>query len=147
MKRFLLTIAALLGLIAPVPAAQYDFGTIIPESTSGTQLASHLNQWRSALHSMHHGSSRPAYAVTGTLWLDTSGDPWLLKLYNGGGADITLGPITAGAMAGWMPTDTSRPSYVAPNSFWVDITGGDYSLRFYNGASDWTLGPIGDSTM
>jgi len=146
MRKWILTLAALLGLIGPVPAAQYDFGTIIPESTSGAQLASHLNSWRTALHSLHSGSSRPSYATAGTLWIDTSGSPWLLKLY-GGVSDTTLGPIDLGVLATRMAAATSRPSYVGPNSFWVNITGGAYILTFYDGATDFAVGPLGTSTM
>jgi len=33
--------------------AQYDFGTIDPNTKSGTALASDLNSWRNAVHSTH----------------------------------------------------------------------------------------------
>jgi hypothetical protein len=63
---------------------QSNFGTIDPNTKSGTVLAGDLNSWRDALHSMHSGSSRPSYAVAGTLWLDTaSSSLWLIKLYDG----------------------------------------------------------------
>ncbi len=74
--------------------SQYDFGNL-ESPVSGTALVNtHLEPWRDALHTMHSGSSRPSYAVAGTLWRDTSGTPWLLKLYDGAD-DITLGSINA----------------------------------------------------
>lgn len=44
----------------------------------------------------HSGSSRPAYATAGTVWLDTSGTPWLVKMYDGA-ADIVLFEVNATA--------------------------------------------------
>lgn len=74
--------------------SQYDFGTIDPATTSGTALATLLGSFRTALESQHSGSSRPAYAIAGTLWLDTTGTPWILKIYDGAD-DISLGTINA----------------------------------------------------
>lgn len=63
---------------------QSNFGTIDPNTKSGTGLATDLNDWRDALHSMHSGSTRPAYAVAGTLWLDNaSSSLWLVKIFDG----------------------------------------------------------------
>jgi hypothetical protein len=55
-----------------------------PAPESGTALASHLDLWRDALHSLHAGSSPPAYLVQYMLWLDTtSATAAILKLYTG----------------------------------------------------------------
>ena len=48
--------------------SQYDFGTIDPATKSGSELATDLNAWRTALISSHKGSSRPSYAIAGTIW-------------------------------------------------------------------------------
>ena len=45
--------------------SQSDFGTIDPDTKNGTDLATDLNSWRDALHSMHRGASRPSYAAAG----------------------------------------------------------------------------------
>ena len=87
--------------------SQYDFGTINASTKSGTALASDLNSWRSALHSLHSGSSRPSYAVSGMMWIDTTSTPWVLKLYDGSG-DITLGTVNA---------STNVVEWVINNSF------------------------------
>lgn len=73
--------------------SQFDFGTINPDLKSGSGLASDLNSWRDALHSMHRGSTRPTYAVQGMRWIDDSATPWLIKMYNGAslGTDTVIG--------------------------------------------------------
>lgn len=76
--------------------SQYDFGTIDPTAKSGTALATDLNSWRTALHSMHSGTSRPSYAVAGTMWLDTTGSPNVVKIFDGTD-DITFGNLDTGA--------------------------------------------------
>lgn len=76
--------------------SQYDFGTITASTKTGSALASDLNSWRTGLHSLHAGTSRPSYAIAGLLWLDTNTTPWVLKLYDGAD-DITLGTLNAGS--------------------------------------------------
>lgn len=63
--------------------SQFDFGNLSTATTSGTTLGSLLRSWRDALHSMHSGSSRPSYAVAGTVWLDTSVTPNRVMHFNG----------------------------------------------------------------
>lgn len=63
--------------------AQYDFGTINPDTTSGTALASLLGNFRNALNSNHVGSSRPSYVTAGMYWIDNSGTYWKINLYDG----------------------------------------------------------------
>lgn len=78
--------------------SQFQWQTIDPNTTSGTQLADRLNQGEAALHSQHGGSVRPSYAVPGMLWLDTT-DPefWLLNMYvSPGEGDAQVGTITTG---------------------------------------------------
>jgi hypothetical protein len=70
--------------------SQYDFGTINPSTKTGTQLASDLNNWRDALNSLHRGSSRPAYAIAGTHWIDDTTTPWYLKIFDGVATDTTI---------------------------------------------------------
>lgn len=64
--------------------SQFDFATIDPNAKSGTQLAVDLNNWRDALHSVHRGAERPAYAQGGILWVrETSSEQWDLMFYDG----------------------------------------------------------------
>jgi hypothetical protein len=82
--------------------SQYDFGTIVASTKSGPALASDLNAWRTALHSTHKGSTAPTYKVAGTPWLDDSGSPLVLKIYDGtdwivqGYVDATANLFTPG---------------------------------------------------
>lgn len=45
-----------------------------------------------ALLSLQRGSSRPSYAVAGTLWIDDTSTPWVIKLYDGT-QDATVGTV------------------------------------------------------
>ena len=74
--------------------SQHDFGSINPDLKSGSALASDLNSWRDALHSMHRGNTRPTYAVPGMLWIDDTATPWLVKMYSGT-ADTTVATYNA----------------------------------------------------
>ena len=97
--------------------SQFDFGTINPDTKSGSALASDLNSWRDALHSMHRGSTRPTYAVHGMMWIDDSATPWLVKIYNGSGVgtDTVLG--TYDGATGGFKMMTSAISDLSPYSF------------------------------
>ncbi len=81
--------------------SQFDFGTINPDTKSGSGLASDLNSWRDALHTMHRGSTRPSYIVAGMSWIDDSGTPWQIKMYNGT-TDTTMATynVTTGVFGG-----------------------------------------------
>ena len=39
--------------------------------TSGTAMATQVNDWRAAVHSNHGGAARPAYAIAGMYWTKT----------------------------------------------------------------------------
>lgn len=67
---------------------QYDLPSPInPLTTSGSTLADVLSgsgKWRDALESLHSGSSRPAYASAGMLWIDDDvATSWKLYVYDG----------------------------------------------------------------
>lgn len=74
--------------------SQSDFGTINAATKSGSQLAADLNAWRSALHSLHKGNARPAYALAGMLWVKDATTPWGIYLFDGTD-DILLGTVNA----------------------------------------------------
>lgn len=63
--------------------AQYDFGTIDPNTKSGTALASDLNSWRNAVHSTHSGATAPSYTTAAMLWANTTSANYELKMYDG----------------------------------------------------------------
>lgn len=68
--------------------SQSVFSTINPATTSGTQLATLLNDFKNALMSGLSGTSRPSQTTPGGTWIDTTneGSPnfyWSYKIYDG----------------------------------------------------------------
>ena len=55
--------------------SQYTLRTIDPLNKTGTQLATDLNNWSLAAETWHSDTTLPGYAVTGTVWTDTTDDP------------------------------------------------------------------------
>lgn len=91
--------------------AQYDFGTIDPNTKSGTALASDLNSWRSALHSTHSGATAPSYLVAGMLWADTTSANYELKMYDGA-QWITVAILDATNNVTRVAVDPAETSYI-----------------------------------
>jgi len=91
--------------------SQYDFGTIDPNTKSGTALATDLNSWRNALHTTHGGSTAPSYITAGMLWLDTTSANYELKLYDGA-QSITVAIIDATNNVSRVAVDSAETSYI-----------------------------------
>jgi hypothetical protein len=70
------------------------FGVTRSGPESPVDMFTRLDENLDAFLSSQSGTSRPSYAVAGTVWLDTTGTPWLLKQYDGA-EDITLARINA----------------------------------------------------
>jgi len=83
---------------------QFALGTI-PLTTSGPALAAMIQSQRDANNTSHYGATEPSYKVKGMIWLDDSGTPWLLKIYDGS-AWTQIGTFNA-------TTDIFTPSMVA----------------------------------
>lgn len=63
---------------------QTIFADIDPNTTSGNQLATYLNDFKAALLSSISGTARPTELGAGGTWLDIDSDPiWYLKLFDG----------------------------------------------------------------
>lgn len=97
--------------------SQYDFGNLESPLTGTALINTHLEPWRNALHSLHSGSSRPSYASAGMAWLDTTANPWLLKIFDGSD-DIILGRI-----------DTTANTFTATGNVRAAGSGG---IAFYD---------------
>jgi len=91
--------------------AQYDFGTIDPNTKSGTALASDLNSWRNAVHSTHSASTAPSYLVAGMLWADTTSANYELKMYDGA-QWITVAILDATNNVARVAVDPAETSYI-----------------------------------
>ena len=74
--------------------SQSNFGNLESPLNGTNFFNTYLEPWRDALHTMHSGSSRPLYAVAGTMWLDTTTTPWVVKVFDGTD-DISIGTINA----------------------------------------------------
>jgi hypothetical protein len=91
--------------------AQYDFGTIDPNTKSGTALASDLNSYRNAVNSMHSGSSAPSYITAGMMWVDTTSADYEVKLYDGA-QSITVAIIDATNNVARVAVDSAETSFI-----------------------------------
>jgi hypothetical protein len=91
--------------------AQYDFGTIDPNTKSGTALASDLNSWRNAVHSTHSAATAPSYLVAGMLWADTTSANYELKMYDGA-QWIPVAILDATNNVARVAVDSAETSYI-----------------------------------
>lgn len=64
--------------------SQSDFGTIDPNTKSGTALASDLNAFRDALHSLHSGPTAPSYATAGLIWMNSTSSDYVAYIVDAG---------------------------------------------------------------
>jgi hypothetical protein len=91
--------------------SQYDFGTIDPNTKSGTTLASDLNSFRTALHTSHSGSTAPSYITTGMLWVDSTSANLKIKMYDGA-QSIDVAIIDATNNVARVAVDSAATSYI-----------------------------------
>ncbi len=71
-----------------------NLGTIDPDTTGGTALATNLTAFEQALLTQHSDGTgtRPTYAVAKTIWVNDSVTPWIVNMYDGTD-DIAIGTI------------------------------------------------------
>lgn len=96
--------------------SQSDFGNLESPLSGADFINSKLEPFRDALHTTHSGTSRPSYVQTGMMWLDTTNNPWLLKVFMGSD-DIILGQLSTSSL-----NFLASSSNYAPGS--VAVTGG-----------------------
>lgn len=77
---------------------------------SPTDVAARINDSLDALLSGHSGSTRPAYAVPGTIWNDDSVSGSIYLYFYDGAEDIPIGII-----------DTTENRYTEAAQAWVDV--------------------------
>jgi len=100
---------------------QFNFGTIVASTKSGSGLAADLNAWRDALHTGHKGPARPTYKVAGLSWINDAAAPWVDYVYDGVGD----------ALRGFIDPSTHR--YSTAGNFAKTITSGGVTARL----ADW----------
>ena len=91
--------------------SQFDFGTINPNTKSGTALATDLNSFRTALHTSHSGSTAPSYITTGMLWVDSTSANLKINMYDGA-QSITVAIIDATNNVARVAADSAETSYI-----------------------------------
>lgn len=100
---------------------QFNFGTIVASTKSGSGLAADLNAWRDALHTNHKGPTRPTYVKSGLGWIKDVDSPWEDYVYDG----------VADALRGFIDPATHR--YSTAGNFARTITSGGVTARL----ADW----------
>lgn len=85
--------------------SQSVWDTINPNTTSGTQLASLLDDFKNAVMSGLSGTTRPSETQAGGGWIDTTNDPtyWSYKVYDGTN-DIEIFRINLSTLKASIPT-------------------------------------------
>jgi hypothetical protein len=102
--------------------SQGIFGSIIPTTTSGNQLATILNDFKEAVVSGFSGTSRPSELDPGGYWIDTTNDPttWEFKLWTGVQdiivftLNLTTGTATIGSADSLFEVARISPDSVGP---------------------------------
>jgi len=95
--------------------SQADWGTINPDTKSGTALASDLDDFKSAVHTMHSGSTAPSYVATWMLWADTTAANAVYRAYDGA-QSVPVFQIDAANNVARCAIDSDGDSYLASPS-------------------------------
>jgi len=99
---------------------QTDFGTINPNTKSGTQLATDLNAFRTTLYSQHLGGSVPSYVVGGMLWADNTSADFIVRQYDGADS-IPIWQLDATSNLARVALDADEDSYIVMGKAGDDI--------------------------
>jgi microcystin-dependent protein len=86
------------------------------------------------------GTATPSAPYNGQLWVDTSTNPPVLKVYNG--ASFTVVSFIPGSSVATSPSSTA-PSSPALGQLWLDTSQTPDELKVYDGASFVRVDPLG----
>ena len=106
--------------------AQNDFGTINPNTKSGTDLASDLNDFRDAQNTNHNGSTQPSYVQTWMTWLDSTAANGVMKIYDGTD-DVPVYVVDATNNVARVALDNDEDTYIVSST--------DDTMTFVSSAS------------
>ena len=106
--------------------AQNDFGTIDPNTKSGTALATDLNNFRDAQNTNNSGSSQPSYIQTYGTWIDSTAANVIFKLFDGTD-DIPLYVADVTNNVARVALDFDRDTYIVSST--------DDQMDFYSSTS------------
>ncbi len=114
---------------------QFNFGTIVASTKSGSGLAADLNAWRDAMHTQHKGPARPTYAVAGLGWLNDTDAPWEDYVFDG----------TQDALRGFI--DPVNHRYSSAGNFARTIPSGGATARLADWGTLFNMGGIAAQTV
>ena len=140
--------------------AQTLFADVNPATTSGPQVATYLNNIKSAMLSGLSGSARPAELSQGGMWVDTTTSGQLtLKLWDGQN-DIAIATVNtqtnklviaeldslrAAVLKGF--AGAARPADMTKGGLWVDNSvANQLELKMYDGDSDVIIATVNTQT-
>lgn len=103
--------------------SQFDFGNLESPLSGSNFINSNLEPWRDALHTLHKGPSTPSYAVAGMMWINDSGSPWILNIFDGTD-NISVGTVDP-------TTNVFTPSGVSQAA--ADITVNNSGFNVFTG--------------
>ncbi len=138
--------------------SQSDFGNLSSPLSGTSFFNTYLEPWRDAVHSGHSGTSRPAYAVAGMFWTNTTTTPWVVYMFDGtddikwGEFNTTTNVFTpsgvpsqyAGSAGGTANALTLTPTI--PLTAYAAGAGYDFLVTATNTAEDPTLNVSGLGT-
>lgn len=121
----------------------------VPDS-DGTTFLTNLNNQIAAAQSGNSGTSDPTAPVAGMLFLDTTANPNILKIYDGA-AFVAIGSLDTSSdifsAETSFPTGTSRPASVGVGGLWIDSTNDpSFSMKYFDGTNDITVSGAGTVT-
>jgi microcystin-dependent protein len=111
--------------------SQSNLGTIVPSSTSGTQLANYLSSFEDALLTSHSGTSRPSYADTGTIWADNTSVNLVFNVFDDAD-DVPVFQVDATNNVARVAMDADGDSYIVASTDdrITLVVGGSEKARF-----------------
>src|SRR5580765_4340578 len=128
--------------------SQYRIPPLNPTLDMASELTNGMELLQNALYTTSSGNTRPSFAASGTLWVDTSAPPQVgLRLYDGVGdrllfqIDSTTGAITVSG-GGQIALSGTAPTGPLTGQLWFNST--EAQLYVWNGSA-WlvTFGSLG----
>ena len=118
--------------MAVIPSGVWPISASV---TSGTELASYLNDWVEAFNTQSASASRPATIKRGGVWAKTLGASDIALMLYDGSTDHEIGSIIGGSASfgGGTNAGSSPPGGPTVGSMWYDTGAGQ--LKIYDGAN------------
>ena len=121
---------------------------IDPTTTSGTELATYLNELINAVQSTQSTPTRPVALQRGGLWAKTLGATDIELMFFDGTTDYKIGSIIGGNVSfGGVAATTTPPTGPSTGDTWVDTSvGGAPVLKIWNG-TNWVSSAVSGASL